>query len=174
MKGDEDVDRVCSSCHSMGRVVTQRRTREEWDLLMATHRGYYPLSDTQGFRRFGPPAPDATDTRHPMDKAVAELSGKFPLETAEWSSWSATMRPPRLAGTWGLKGHDPGRGPIYGTVEITEDSEAANFTTRVRYCVRAHRRTGRARGAAGSCTQATSGAAGRSWAATRTPRSAKS
>ena len=138
-EGDEDVDRVCSSCHSMGRVVTQRRTREEWDLLMATHRGYYPLSDTQGFRRFGPPAPDATDTRHPMDKAVAELSGKFPLTTAEWSSWSATMRPPRLAGTWGLKGHDPGRGPIYGTVEITEDSDAANFTTRVRY---AYARTG--------------------------------
>lgn len=132
-EGDEDVDRVCSSCHSMGRVVTQRRTREEWDLLMATHRGYYPLSDTQGFRRFGPPAPDATDTRHPMDKAVAELSGKFPLTTAEWSSWSATMRPPRLAGTWALKGHDPGRGPIYGTVEITEDADAANFTTRVRY-----------------------------------------
>ncbi|MDE2752921.1 MAG: quinohemoprotein amine dehydrogenase subunit alpha [Gemmatimonadota bacterium] len=132
-EGDEDVDRVCSSCHSMGRVVTQRRTREEWDLLMATHRGYYPLSDTQGFRRFGPPAPDATDTRHPMDKAVAELSGKFPLETAEWSSWSATMRPPRLAGTWALKGHDPGRGPIYGTMEIMEDADAANFTTRVRY-----------------------------------------
>ena len=139
-EGDEDVDRVCSSCHSMGRVVTQRRTREEWDLLMATHRGYYPLSDTQGFRRFGPPAPDATDTRHPMDKAVAELSGKFPLTTAEWSSWAATMRPPRLAGTWALKGHDPGRGPIFGTVEIAEEAgDAVDFTTRVRY---AYARTG--------------------------------
>ncbi len=133
-EGDEDVDRVCSSCHSMGRVVTQRRTKEEWDLLMAMHRGYYPLSDTQGFRRFGPPAPDATDTRHPMDKAVAELSGKFPLTTAQWTSWSATMRPPRIAGTWALKGHDPGRGPIYGTVEIVEEAgDGADFTTRARY-----------------------------------------
>ena len=132
-EGDEDIDRVCSSCHSMGRVVIQRRTKEEWDLLMAMHRGYYPLSDTQGFRRFGPPAPGATDTRHPMDKAVAELSGKFPLTTAAWTSWSATMRPPRLAGTWALKGHDPGKGPIYGTVEISEAADGADFTTRVRY-----------------------------------------
>ena len=131
--GDEDIERVCSSCHSMGRVVTQRRTREEWDLLMATHRGYYPLSDTQGFMRFGPPAADGADARHPMDKAVAELSGKFPLTTADWTSWSATMRPPRLAGTWALRGHEPGRGPIYGTVEIAEGADAANFTTRMRY-----------------------------------------
>jgi quinohemoprotein amine dehydrogenase len=132
-EGDEDVDRVCSSCHSMGRVVIQRRTKEEWDLLMAMHRGYYPLSDTQGFRRFGPPSPGATDTRHPMDKAVAELSGKFPLTTGAWTSWSATMRPPRIAGTWALKGHDPGRGPIFGTVEIAEAADATDFTTRIRY-----------------------------------------
>ena len=132
-EGDEDVTRTCSSCHSMGRVVTQRRTKEEWDLLMAMHRGYYPLSDTQGFRRFGPPDPDATDSRHPMDKAIDELSGKFPLTTAEWTSWSATMRPPRITGTWALRGHDPGRGPIYGTVEISPGADEGNFETSMRY-----------------------------------------
>ena len=56
-EADEGVENTCSQCHSMGRVITQRRTKEEWNLLMATHRGYYPLSDTQGFRRFGPPRP---------------------------------------------------------------------------------------------------------------------
>ena len=132
-EGDEDVTRTCSSCHSMGRVVTQRRTKEEWDLLMAMHRGYYPLSDTQGFRRFGPPDPDATDSRHPMDKAIDELFGKFPLTTAEWTSWSATMRPPRITGTWALRGHDPGRGPIYGTVEISQGADEGNFDTSIRY-----------------------------------------
>ena len=132
-EADSDVENTCSQCHSMGRVITQRRTREEWNLLMATHRGYYPLSDTQGFRRSGPPAPDATDTRHPMDKAVAHLSGEFPLTTAEWSAWSATMRPPRLAGTWALKGHDPGRGPIYGTVEIAAGADGGDFATETQY-----------------------------------------
>ena len=128
-EADEDVAYTCSRCHSMGRTVTQRRAKEEWELLMAMHRGYYPLSDTQGFRRIGPPAPDAADARHPVEKAVAHLAKEFPLETAAWSEWSATMRPPRLAGTWALRGHDPGRGPVYGTVEIEAGPDAGGFVT---------------------------------------------
>ncbi len=54
-KADKDTEGTCSSCHSMGRVISQRRTKEEWELLIAMHRGYYPLSDFQAFRRFGPP-----------------------------------------------------------------------------------------------------------------------
>lgn len=130
---DRDVAYTCSRCHSMGRVITQRRSAEEWELLMATHRGYYPLSDTQGFRRIGPPDQDATDVRHPMDKAVAHLSEAFPLSTPEWTAWSATKRPPRLAGTWALRGRDPGNGPIYGTIEIASGADDASFTTRAQY-----------------------------------------
>ena len=124
---DEDVEDTCSQCHSMGRVITQRRTREEWDLLMATHRGYYPLSDGQGFMRFG------GSSRHPKDAAVAHLSDEFPLVTPEWSAWSATKRSPRIAGTWALSGHDPGFGPIYGTAEISEGADPSSFITRLRY-----------------------------------------
>lgn len=132
-EADKDVAYTCSRCHSMGRVVTQRRTKEEWELLMAMHRGYYPLSDTQGFRRIGPPPPDATDTRHPMDKAVAHFAKAFPLDTPEWTAWSATMRPPGLEGTWALRGHDPGRGPIYGTVSISAGDDASSFATQSSY-----------------------------------------
>lgn len=132
-EADKDVAYTCSRCHSMGRVVTQRRTKEEWELLMAMHRGYYPLSDTQGFRRIGPPPPDATDTRHPMDKAVEHFAQAFPLDTPEWTAWSATMRPPRLEGTWALKGHDPGRGPIYGTVAISAGDDPSSFATEASY-----------------------------------------
>lgn len=132
-EADKDVAYTCSRCHSMGRVVTQRRTKEEWELLMAMHRGYYPLSDTQGFRRIGPPAPDATDTRHPMDKAVEHFAQAFPLDTPEWTAWSATMRPPRLEGTWALKGHDPGRGPLFGTVTISAGDDSSSFATEASY-----------------------------------------
>ena len=52
---DKDTEQVCGKCHSMGRVILQRRTKEEWELLVAMHRGYYPLSDFQAFRRMGPP-----------------------------------------------------------------------------------------------------------------------
>ncbi|HSM61722.1 MAG TPA: quinohemoprotein amine dehydrogenase subunit alpha [Longimicrobiales bacterium] len=134
--GDDDVERTCIRCHSMGRVITQRRTKEEWGLLLATHRALYPLVDFQAFRRPGPPprepGPDGRppDPRHPMDKAIDHLSSAFPLETPAWSAWSANMRAPRLAGTWMLTGHEPGRGPVYGTVTIAADgSDPAAFTT---------------------------------------------
>ena len=37
---DKDVADVCTRCHSMGRIISQRRTRAEWELLIAMHRGY--------------------------------------------------------------------------------------------------------------------------------------
>ena len=112
-----DTADVCSSCHSMGRVILQRRTGEDWDLLVAMHRGWYPLVDGQVFRRFGPPSSDAgpdgrpPDNRHPMDKALAHLKPAFPLTTPEWSAWSATMRRPRIEGAWALTRLRGGRGP---------------------------------------------------------------
>jgi quinohemoprotein amine dehydrogenase len=137
---DRDTEATCTKCHSMGRIISQRRTKEEWELLVAMHRGYYPLSDFQAFRRMGPPQrePGADgrppDNRHPMDKAIAHLSGAFPLKTPEWSAWSATMRPPRLAGRWALSGYQTGRGPVYGIVTIRADAENdEEFTTEARY-----------------------------------------
>ena len=139
-EGDSGVEFTCIQCHSMGRVMTQRRTKDEWGLLIATHRALYPLVDRFQFRRRGPaptePGPDGRppDGRHPMDRAIDHLSSVYPLETTEWSAWSATMRPPRLAGTWALSGYEPGKGPIYGTVTISAnpDDDAA-FTTTASY-----------------------------------------
>ena len=137
---DKDTEQVCSKCHSMGRVILQRRTKEEWELLVAMHRGYYPLSDFQAFRRLGPPqtepGPDGRppDNRHPMEKAVAHLSSAFPLKTAEWSAWSANMRPPRLQGRWALSGSQLGKGPVYGQVVISPVAGAEDaFATEIRY-----------------------------------------
>jgi quinohemoprotein amine dehydrogenase len=119
-----DAENVCNRCHSMGRVISQRRTREEWTLLVAMHRGWYPLVDNQAFRRPGP-APRETssdgrppDTRHPVEKAVDHLAKAFPLKTAEWSAWSATMRPARVEGTWLLTGTQLGKGPVFGRVQL--------------------------------------------------------
>ena len=127
--GDSDVEFTCIQCHSMGRVITQRRTEEEWGLLIATHRSLYPLSDFQAFR-YGGPASDQDDPRHPRERAISHLAEVFPLETPEWSAWSATKRPARLAGTWALSGYEPGKGPIYGSVTITADPNNPDaFTT---------------------------------------------
>lgn len=131
--GDSGVEFTCIQCHSMGRVITQRRTKEEWGLLLDTHRALYPLVDFQAFR-LASGGGQGDDERHPMDVAIDHLAEAFPLETPEWSAWAATMRSPRLAGDWALSGYEPGKGPIYGRVTITADPNDRNaFVTRASY-----------------------------------------
>ena len=131
--GDSDVEYTCIQCHSMGRVMTQRRTEEEWGLLITTHRALYPLSDWQAFRYTGP-ASEQDDPRHPMERAISYLGEVFPLETPDWSAWAANKRPARLAGTWTISGHEPGKGPLYGTMTISVDpSDADVFNTTSSY-----------------------------------------
>ena len=125
-EADRDVENTCIQCHSMGRVITQRRTHEEWELLMATHRGLYPLVDFQAFQGGG-------DGPQPVDEAIDHLAEAFPLETPEWAAWSASMRTPRLAGTWALAGFEPGKGRIFGTVEISAGDTPDEFRTASTY-----------------------------------------
>jgi len=132
----EELKGLCNACHSLGRVISQRRTRSEWDLLIAMHRGWYPLVDRQVFRRMGPPprerGPDGRppDTRHPSEKAVDYLAKTYPFQTPEWASWAATKRSPRIEGTWALTGFEPGKGAVYGRVVIAAVPNAPDeFTT---------------------------------------------
>jgi quinohemoprotein amine dehydrogenase len=142
-KDKKITEETCTACHSIGRVISQRRTKDEWALLVAMHRGYYWLSDFQAFRRTGPPqrdpGPDGRppDNRHPMDVAIAHLSTAFPLATPEWSAWSATMRPPQLKGTWALSGYQAGKGPVFGTVTIAPQGAdgSGEFTTQAAYTI---------------------------------------
>jgi len=131
---DTKTEQTCRACHSLGRVISQRRTKDEWELLLATHRAYYPLVDFQAFRRGGPPPPDSAGAPHPMEVAVTHLSKVFPLRTPDWAAWSATMRPARIEGEWVLSGTEPGRGPFSGRVTITKSPNADDeFTTRATY-----------------------------------------
>ncbi len=132
---DVRTETTCKACHSLGRVITQRRTSDEWELLVATHRAYFPDVDRQTFRRFGPPAPgDTTNPGHPMDAAITHLSRALPLRSNDWSAWSATMRPPRIDGQWMLSGTEPGRGQFTGRMVITTSPTAPDeFTTRATY-----------------------------------------
>jgi quinohemoprotein amine dehydrogenase len=123
----------------MGRVLLQRRTEDEWNGLVAMHRGYYPLVDFQAFRRSGPPAREPgsdgrpPDNRHPMDKALAHLKSAFPFTTPEWSAWSATMRAPRVEGAWAVTGYEAGEGPLYGRATVKAGASPAEFTTEISY-----------------------------------------
>lgn len=139
---DRDTETTCTKCHSFGRVLTERRSKEDWELLLAMHRGFYPLIDNQAFRRTGgrqsQPGPDGRppDDRHPMDRALAHLTTAFPLRTPEWATWSANMRPPRLEGRWMIGGYQPGKGEVFGEMVVTRAPEAADeFFTETRLTV---------------------------------------
>lgn len=130
---DARTETTCRACHSMGRVITQRRTRGEWELLVATHRSLYPDADFQAFRRAGPAPDTAPAMPHPMDAAITHLSRAFPLRTADWAAWSATMRRPRLEGTWLLVGNEPGRGAFYGSMTVSRGASDGEFLTQASY-----------------------------------------
>jgi quinohemoprotein amine dehydrogenase len=136
---DTDTAALCQSCHSFGRVMSERRTSEEWGLLIAMHRGYYPLVDNQpmqngqGFRRSravpSEAGPDGRppDMRQPMEKAIAHLAKTFPLVTPEWAAWSAAVVAPTLAGRWAVTASVPGKGPAFGEMKIAADPSSPDM-----------------------------------------------
>lgn len=131
---------TCDSCHALGRILYQRRTAQDWSLLIAMHRGFYPIIDRQTFRRMGPANRERDaegrlpDTRHPSERAVDYLAKAQPLETKAWAEWSTEMRPARIGGSWVLSGWEPGKGAIFGRVTITPVSGSTDeFTTQIAY-----------------------------------------
>jgi quinohemoprotein amine dehydrogenase len=149
---DMETNDLCRRCHSIGRVLSERRTRDEWNGLIAMHRYYYPGIDgsSGGFRRGGPPGAGrgaaATDrgragdtgrgseNQQPVDRALSRFITDFPLISQEWTAWSAAMRTPRLAGRWALAGYEIGKGPVYGQVTISDRPDMADsFLTEGRF-----------------------------------------
>ncbi len=134
---NDSIREACVICHAAGRAMSWRRTKEEWELLLTMHVGYFPLAEFQGFRR-GPRNPNApppapgTDTRDPGDRAVEFLAKTYPLHTPEWAAWRAGMRPVRLAGRWLVTASEPGRGRIFGEMTIEPTAQADEFTTSTR------------------------------------------
>src|SRR5207253_196671 len=60
----------------------------------------------------------------------------LPLNTPEWSGWSAAMQPPKLLGRWNVAGSMVGKGPIYGQVNVTADPAAPDgFVIDTRYTI---------------------------------------
>ena len=156
---DKDTSDTCSSCHSIARVLSERRTKQEWELLVAMHRGYYPLVDNQpmnsgqGFRRTRAvqtePGPDGRppDNRHPMDKVLEHLTKSLPLNTSEWSGWSAAMQPPKLLGRWTVTGTMAGQGrDLRPGHRRRRSGDARRVPHRDAIHRRAHRRNDRAVG----------------------------
>lgn len=149
------MQHVCNYCHTIGRVLGQRRTREDYQKLATMHVALFPYTDVMVFRPAPPAAtvdempvtttnvgtfetvlnypksPEPTDGKAPIDVALDYLADKQPLITPEWSAWKAVMHTPKLAGTWLIDGTQKGRGRVYGEMTIDAGSSADDFSTKV-------------------------------------------
>jgi quinohemoprotein amine dehydrogenase len=148
------LQHVCNYCHQIGRVLEQRRTREDYVKLANLHVGLFPYSDIAVFRPYGPqtdtaempvtqvtlgayetglnyPAASlaAADGKDPIDIATEYLAKNQPLITPEWTAWKAVMHTPKLAGTWSLSGYQKGQGRVFGTLTVTPGPTPEEFGT---------------------------------------------
>jgi quinohemoprotein amine dehydrogenase len=141
---NDTLREACAACHPIARARSWHRSKEEWDLLVNMHRGYFIVSE-QSFRGRGPaPAAaagaggrgatttPAVDTRPPSDQAVEYLAKEYPLETPAWAAWRARMRAPKLTGRWLFTGYEAGRGKVMGEMVIEPGAADDEFTTNVK------------------------------------------
>jgi len=153
------LQHTCNYCHTIGRVLTQRRTRDDYEKLINMHLGLFPGAEntlrprrptgpqfetpvafsapTGGNPAVAAPAPAAANTnlradgKDPADVAIDYLSKEQPLMTPEWAAWKAVMRSPKLEGSWMLTGYQQGKGRIFGTLTITPGPTPDDFVTKV-------------------------------------------
>jgi quinohemoprotein amine dehydrogenase len=155
-----ELGTTCNYCHTIGRVLVQRRTRDDYEKLASFHIGLFPGAENQfrprraagggGRGRGGSGAfipvriddstsggvhailqPRSASTAYPIDTIIDYLSKNQPLTTPEWTAWKATMAPPKLAGSWSVKASQPGKGKAYGTLTIAATAVPDEFTTKL-------------------------------------------
>jgi len=153
---DDALQHTCNYCHTIGRVLAQRRTREDYEKLINMHLGLFPgaentlkprrpsgpaaempvamSSPAGGNPAVVPPPPAAVparaDGKTPADVAVDYLAKAQPLITPQWSAWKAVMRAPKLEGKWLLTGYQQGKGRVFGTVTVEPGASADEFITK--------------------------------------------
>lgn len=133
---DKDTEETCVRCHLGARFLTQRRTKEEWELLKGMHIGYFPLIEFQTFRGPSPlsgdaPASEASEEWR-ADGVIEKLAKDYPLDTPEWRAFKAKGAPRPLDGRWLLVTHQPGKGPAAGVVTMAKSGDDYTYRGEIR------------------------------------------
>jgi quinohemoprotein amine dehydrogenase len=157
---DDALQHTCNYCHTIGRVLTQRRTRDDYEKLITMHIGLFPgaentLRPRRPNRSAGavapvqivqlptaigpavvntPPVPEIialrNDGKYPADVAIDYLAKNQPLLTPSWEAWKAVMRTPKIQGRWLLTGYQQGKGRVFGTLTVEDGAAPDEFTTK--------------------------------------------
>ena len=149
-----ELQRTCNYCHTIGRVLGQRRPRDEYEKLANTHIAMFPGAENVYRPNTRPPNPDdvpvalaygpaggqpalivptaaKVETKTPLDIALDYLAKNQPLMTPEWSAWKAVMHNPKLADTWLINGYQTGKGRLYGKMTVEATAAPDEFTTKI-------------------------------------------
>ncbi len=104
---------MCARCHSGARFGLQRRSAEEWGLLVHFHMGQYPTIELHALSR------DRPWMQLALTETVPRLATEFPLDSDEWRDWQLA-RKPALAGQWRILGYVPGKGEFDARMSASE------------------------------------------------------
>jgi quinohemoprotein amine dehydrogenase alpha subunit len=106
---DETEQRIfgaCVRCHTYGKILSHRKTREQWVENMQLHLGYYPTV-----------VPQMREMDWPKEAMalVDVLAEMLPMDTSQWKSWMQSRKEVDLSGKWRVAGFQPGMGYYEGT-----------------------------------------------------------
>lgn len=118
---------ACVRCHAYGKIMSHKKTKEQWVENMQMHLGYYPTVVPQ-MREMNWP-------KEAMELAEV-LAKKFPKDTPEFDAWMKNRKQQDLAGEWKVAGYQPGLGCYDGTYTFTADSKRGEDEYIVRRAVR--------------------------------------
>jgi quinohemoprotein amine dehydrogenase len=148
------LQHTCNYCHTIGRVLAQRRTRDDYEKLTALHMALFPYSEIMVFRPYvlptdvsempitttaageydttvNYPKPHVNPEKFPVEVAIDYLAKEQPLITPEWTAWKAVMHTPKLAGSWSVAGYQKGQGKIFGTMAVKAGPGEDEFVTTI-------------------------------------------
>jgi quinohemoprotein amine dehydrogenase len=106
----DTLNDACAKCHSFARVLSWRRSSEDWKQFSDSHGARYHIRS-------------ATE-------AVDFLAKAAPLHTPAWDAWISRGGPQNLAGRWLVAASMPGRGSYYGEMQMDRDGDD-EYNTRV-------------------------------------------
>lgn len=108
---NDNLRNACAKCHSFARVLSWRRSLEDWKRLAETHTARYkaPINE----------------------EAVNSLANAAPLHTPEWDAWSTRTRAANLTGRWLVTASLAGHGKYYGEMQVDPAGDD-EFNTSVR------------------------------------------
>lgn len=109
---DDAYRDMCARCHSGARFALQRRSVEEWKLLMHSHIGLNPTLEFHSLAR------DRQWFRLAVDEVAPALARDFALDSAAWKAWQAAPHA-ALDGSWRIAGYLPGKGEFEGRMKAT-------------------------------------------------------